>query len=133
MRRSERITVELSVVWLRGERSVLCAATDMNIHGFFLSTDEDIQPGSLMHLHVALPERNITLFGTARFVGNTLGGRGIGVEVFIIDEESRAAWLSYYHTSRGARSLRSVPPAADSFLLQAQHPSRAACDADCAR
>lgn len=51
-----------------------------------------------MQLNIALPERTIALFGTARFVGRTLAGAGIGVELFIIDEDSRSVWLSYYHS-----------------------------------
>jgi len=37
------------------------------------------------------------MFVTARFVGRTVAGAGIGVEIFIIDDESRTAWVHYYH------------------------------------
>jgi hypothetical protein len=96
MRRSERIPVEIPVVWSRGGRAVSCLARDLNLHGLFLCTDEIVEPGSLMHLRVALPERTIEMFTTARFVGRTLSGQGVGVEIFIIDDDSRAAWIQYY-------------------------------------
>jgi hypothetical protein len=88
-------------------------ALDMNIHGFFLATDETTTPGSLMRLTIALPEKTIALLGTARFVGRTVAGQGVGVEIFILDEASRSAWLSYYHSQLGAdedaASAQSLP------------------------
>jgi hypothetical protein len=98
MRRSERLQVDIPVIWTRGERGISCIARDMNLHGFFLSTEETIAPGSLMQLNVALPDKTIALFGTSRFVGRTVAGHGIGVEVFLIDDESRSAWVSYYRS-----------------------------------
>jgi hypothetical protein len=96
MRRSPRIEVNLPVVWSRGGRAISCLARDLSLHGLFVATDEIIEPSSLMQLRVALPERTIEMFVTARFVGRTLAGAGIGVEIFIIDEESRTAWVRYY-------------------------------------
>jgi hypothetical protein len=96
MRRSERFPVEIPVVWSRGGRAVSCLARDLNLHGLFINTDEIVEPGSLMHLRVALPERTIEMFTTARFVGRTASGQGVGVEIFIIDDDSRGAWIQYY-------------------------------------
>jgi hypothetical protein len=96
---------------------VSAVGRDINLHGLFLCTDEIVEPGSLMRLSVTLPERTIELFVTARFVGRSLSGQGIGVEIFAIDGESQAHWTSFYrglaHTHRidtGA-AAETVPPA----------------------
>ena len=109
MRRSERIQVDIPVVWTRAGRGLSCVARDLNMHGLFLCTDELIEPGSLMHLRVALPERTIDLFATARFVGRTLAGNGIGAEIFIIDDNSRAFWISYYQSLLSSDGGVSIP------------------------
>jgi hypothetical protein len=96
MRRSERMLVTLPVVWNRGGRAVSCVARDLNLHGLFVATNEIIEPNSLMHLRVALPERPIELFVTARLIGRTVAGAGIGVEIFIVDDNSRTAWVHFY-------------------------------------
>jgi hypothetical protein len=90
----------------------------MSMHGFFLCTDEAIEPGSLMQLNIALGERTIPLFGTSRFVGRTLAGQGIGVELFLIDEESRALWLSYYHARLAADAKPAVAESPDSAIYR---------------
>lgn len=112
MRRSERVQVNIPVVWIRGGRGVSCVARDMNIHGFFLATDETTVPGSLMQLNITLPQKTISLFGTARFVGSTVAGHGIGVELFILDEDSRSVWLSYYHSQLDGNADASSPSVA---------------------
>jgi hypothetical protein len=112
MRRSERLLVTLPVVWNRGGRAVSCLARDFNLHGLFVATEEVIEPGSLMHVRVALPERTIEMFVTARFVGRTLAGAGIGVEIFIIDDESRTAWVQYYHQQQAQQHAQQQTRAA---------------------
>lgn len=109
MRRSERIVVDIPVVWTRAGRALSCVARDLNMHGLFVCTDELVEPGSLMHLRVALPERTIDLFATARFVGRTLAGNGIGAEIFIIDDASRAFWIAYYQSKLAADAGPAIP------------------------
>lgn len=96
MRRTERIPVELAVTWNRAGRVVSCVALDVNAHGMFVRTDEVVEPESLMHLRVKLPDRELEMFVTARFVGRTARGQGIGVEIFLIDDVAQCHWLSYY-------------------------------------
>jgi hypothetical protein len=109
MRRSERLLVTLPVVWNRAGRAVSCVARDFNLHGLFVATDEIIEPSSLMHLRVALPERTIEMFVTARFIGRTQNGHGIGVEIFIIDDDSRTAWVKHYHEQQSKQSRAALP------------------------
>ena len=111
MRRSERIVVDIPVVWTRAGRALSCVARDLNMHGLFLCTDELVEPGSLMHLRVGLPDRTIDLFATARFVGRTLAGNGIGAEIFIIDDASRACWIAYYQSVLSTEAGSAIPEA----------------------
>jgi hypothetical protein len=96
MRRTERLPVELKITWNRAGREIECIVVDVNAHGLFVRTDEIVEPESLMHLRVHLPERALEMFVTARFVGKTVSGHGIGVEIFLIDEISQCHWLAYY-------------------------------------
>ena len=96
MRRTERISVDLSVTWTRGGRTIACRANDVNAHGLFIVTDEVVEHGALMHVAVELPEHTIDAYVTARFVGRTHSGRGVGVEIFLIDDVSQARWIAYY-------------------------------------
>jgi hypothetical protein len=96
----------MSVVWKRGERRVSCQAGDFNLHGLFLQTDESTVPGSLLQLRVTLPEGTIDMFVTARFVGRTVSGHGIGVEIFIISDEDRELWTRHYHHAQQALVAR---------------------------
>jgi len=96
MRRTERLPVELIVTWNRAGRDVACSAVDVNAHGLFIRTDEIVEPESLMHLRVQLPDRVLEMFVTARFVGKTVSGHGIGVEIFLIDDVSQCHWVAFY-------------------------------------
>lgn len=88
------------MAWSRGGRELECAAVDINAHGMFLRTDQIVEPESLMHLRVRLPDRVVEMFVTARFVGSTVSGRGIGVEIFLIDDVSQCHWMTFYEQRR---------------------------------
>lgn len=96
MRRTERFPVELSVTWTRAGRAIDCRAVDVSAHGMFLRTDEVIERGSLLHLEIKLADRVLEMFVTARFVGRTVRGQGVGVEIFLIDDVSNCRWISFY-------------------------------------
>ena len=110
MRRTERLPIELSVTWTRAGREIHCTAIDVNAHGLFLRTDEIVERGSLLHLQVRLPEHVLEMFVTARFVGACASGRGIGAEIFLIDELSQCRWLVFYDQlcAEQARTRRAV-------------------------
>jgi hypothetical protein len=96
MRRTERFKVELPIVWNRAGRAIACVAADVNQHGMFICTDELVEEGSLMHVQVRLSDRTLEMFVTARFVGRTMNGHGIGCEIFLIDDVSQSHWLAFY-------------------------------------
>ena len=86
--------------------SIPCSAVDVNAHGLFVRTDELVEPESLMHLKVKLPERVVEMFVTARFIGKTVRGQGIGVEIFLIDDVSNCHWLAYYEALADEQTRR---------------------------
>jgi hypothetical protein len=110
MRRTERFPVQLTVIWNRAGREIHCTAVDVNEHGLYLATDEVVEHGALMRLKVKLPSRELEMFVTARFVGVTASGRGIGCEIFLIDDMSRCFWVSFYQdvATSFARTRQSV-------------------------
>lgn len=102
MRRTERVSVQLSVTWNRAGRPIEVRALDINAHGMFISTEQIVEHESLMHLIVHLPEHALPMFVTARYVGRTGKGQGIGVEIFLIDDISRNHWMSFYEAELAA-------------------------------
>ncbi len=97
-RRSLRLAIKLPVQWIRSGGTLDVSAADINLYGFFLATDQTTEPGRLIHLLVTLPRRPISMLVTARFVGKTMSGEGIGVEIFHMNEPDSADWRTYYRT-----------------------------------
>jgi hypothetical protein len=99
----------MSVTWTRAGRAIACEAVDVNEHGMFLRTDEIVEHGALMHVAVALPDRMLEMFVSARYVGRTASGQGIGCEIFLIDDVSRHHWVAFYEelAASYARARRS--------------------------
>jgi hypothetical protein len=100
-RRSMRLSSNLRVRWIRLPKSRELVAASINEHGMFLRTDATTTLDSLMQLETTLPGGGVvTMFAVARFVGRTPGGAGIGVEIHLMDDKQRQAWLEFY---RGAQ------------------------------
>jgi hypothetical protein len=108
MRRTERVAVELEVTWNRAGRRIGCRALDINAHGMFLSTDYIVEHEALMHVEVQLHDCAISMFVTARYVGRTMRGQGIGAEIFLIDDASRSQWLAFYDKALSAHAAGSA-------------------------
>lgn len=106
MRRSKRLDATLSVRWVRRGEYLDVEATDIGMHGMFIRTDESTTPGSLLQLVIKLPQRSVHMFVTARFVGTTTSGQGIGVEIFLMEELERRAWREYYRAELQRREPR---------------------------
>ena len=84
------------MTWRRGSHEVQCIALDINAHGMFLSTHVLVEHGALMRIAVLLPDGPLEMFVTARYVGRTMRGQGIGCELFLLDEAGRERWAAYY-------------------------------------
>ena len=104
-RRSERIQVQLPVVWVRRGRRDELQTADISHEGMFLKSDEQLDPGQLMHLEVNLPnEKPLLIFATTRFCGRSMAGPGIGVQIYVISDHDRRRWLSFYRAMLRERS-----------------------------
>ncbi len=96
-RRSERVAIKLPVRWRRGQRIIEAITGDISGEGLFVGTQEQVPPGSLMHLEVDVPgEPPLAMFVTAMFVGQTTNGAGIGAEIFVMSEPERRRWRRFY-------------------------------------
>ncbi len=97
-RRSQRVAASLPVTWVRRGRRFQCATADIGADGMFLRTDEEIDPGYLMQLEVQLPGEAlpVLMFVSARFVGRTERGKGIGAQIYVVSEQDRKRWNRFY-------------------------------------
>ena len=127
MRRTERVSVQLNVTWNRAGRTIPCSALDINAHGMFISTDQIVEHESLMHVSVQLPDIEIPMFVTARYIGRTASGQGIGVEIFLIDDISRSHWMTHYEARLAESTANSAANgAADGSAANDNAPATAA-------
>ncbi|MSP59169.1 MAG: PilZ domain-containing protein [Myxococcales bacterium] len=96
-RRSQRVQAVLPITWIRrGLRQDITTA-DVSNDGMFLLTDDTVTPGSLMQLEALVPgERPLLMFVSARFVGRTESGTGIGVQIYVVSDQDRRRWQRYY-------------------------------------
>ncbi len=102
-RRSERVPTNLAVRWVRRDSTDELSAVDINMHGLFVLTAEQLAIGSLLQLKVELPEGAVTMFATVRFVGQTASGTGAGLEIFLMEQRERAQWRAHYTSLSRAR------------------------------
>lgn len=107
-RRSARLGVAIPVKWIRRDGTRDLFALDVNAHGLFLATTDLRPPGSLLQLEVQLPDGPAPMFCTVRFSGVTVSGPGMGVEIFVVEERTRARWWAHYRElhrqQRGAQA-----------------------------
>jgi|SRR5579871_2619238 len=106
-RRSERLAARVPVRWRRGSFDVTCETGDVSNEGLFLRTEETTFPGALMQVEVDLPDGALRMFVTAAFVGQTISGRGIGAQIFVISSADRRRWRRFY---QALAAERNAPP-----------------------
>ena len=111
-RRSERIATDLKVRWIRRSQVVELAAIDMNQHGMFLACEEQVNTGQLLQIEVLVPGEPLTMFVVVRFVGETHSGKGMGVELYLMDDKYRAQWAAFYRSELAAFRRRAATAAA---------------------
>ena len=89
----------LPVRWIRKGDDIDCEAWDISVDGMFLRTNEDVQVGELLQLAITLHNRcRLRMFVAAAFIGETTSGRGIGVEIHIMDDMERLVWEDYHRS-----------------------------------
>jgi hypothetical protein len=107
-RRSRRLPTRIQVRWLRRSGSTEVVATDINRDGLFLCTKENVPPGALLQIALELPDGPLSMFVTARFIGQTQSGRGIGVEIHLVSPPDYRRFLTYYASLMKDELKRSV-------------------------
>jgi hypothetical protein len=106
-RRSPRYNVKLNCTWTTSSATTHLIGTGANAHGFFLRTERDIPLGELMKIDVVLPDGPQRFIVSARFIGTSAEGRGVGVEIFVANEAARRSWARFLQSL--SQSKRRAP------------------------
>ncbi|HZS38858.1 MAG TPA: PilZ domain-containing protein [Polyangia bacterium] len=96
-RRAPRASCVLPARLLRNGDASGVPILEMSPSGLFLLTDAPVKMRQMLELEVELPDRIIKMFVTVRSAGQTVRGRGIGAEIFVIDPADRTAWVQQYY------------------------------------
>jgi hypothetical protein len=73
-----------------------------NVHGMFIATPAEADPdwvadlGFLIDLTVEMPWGPMSCTAVPRFLGETPSGKGIGVELHVMDRGDRELWNAFY-------------------------------------
>ncbi len=70
---------------------------DASLHGFLLATEERIDVGYVMDIDLVLPEGSVSFLVTARYVGPTRYGPGVGVSILVATPVELQRWVAHYH------------------------------------
>ncbi len=93
-----RVPSYVEVRWHRRSGGQDLIGTDISADGMFLRTEEMVVPGTLLDLRLQLPDGELAIFATVRFVGLTQAGQGIGVEFYTLSWDKRRIWLGFYRS-----------------------------------
>ena len=97
-RRSERVLTSWKA-WIRHPYGVVDATvTDVNATGLFVRTVRPGDLGRIVTVRVQLSDGPMDLYGLVRFIGMTVAGRGMGVELLVMAANKRQRWLRHYQT-----------------------------------
>jgi hypothetical protein len=99
-RRSPRVTCSLPVRWTRWRQQLTGEVRQCNVHGMFIVTDHDAPLGFMMDLTIELPTGPISCTAIPKFCGEAANGKGIGVELHVMDSGDRDMWHTYYRRAR---------------------------------
>ncbi len=102
-RRSQRVGCAMPVYWSRRRTPMSGQAIHCNAHGLFIATLYDADVGFVLDFTIVLPTGAISATGIARFVGFTPAGRGLGIELHVMDTGDRQCWHTHY-----VRTLRAA-------------------------
>jgi hypothetical protein len=87
----------LKVILTAGGTRIAGTALDLGVGGLFVSTDEEVELGTLVHVSVELPSQSVVsgdgAVVWARSEGS--GQRGLGIEFVAIDERTRGCIAAY--------------------------------------
>jgi hypothetical protein len=86
----------MPVRWTRRRRPVTGEVKLCNMHGMFIETPVEVEVGFLLDLTIEMPWGPMSCTAVPRFVGETPNGRGIGVELHVMDRGDRELWNAHY-------------------------------------
>jgi hypothetical protein len=86
----------MPVYWSRWRTPMSGEARLCNVHGLFIATSADADLGFLMDVTIVMPTGPIQCTAVPRFVGDSPNGRGIGLELHVMDPGDRAKWNAFY-------------------------------------
>jgi hypothetical protein len=72
--------------------------TDVNATGLFVRTVRPGDLGRVVTMRVQLSDGPMDVYGLVRFVGMTVAGRGMGVELLVMAAPKRRRWLRNYQS-----------------------------------
>jgi hypothetical protein len=105
-RRSPRVECAMPVYWSRWRNQLSGEVRRCNVHGMFITTPHDADVGFLMDLTIVMPWGAISCTAVPRFVGLTPEGRGLGVELHVMDRGDRALWSAHYRRALAEHNQR---------------------------
>lgn len=109
-RRSPRVECAIPVHWTRWKQRLTGEIRRCNVHGMFILTPHDAPVGYMMELTIEMPWGPISCTAVPRFVGDGPDGRGIGLELHVMDSGDRDRWASFYRRTLAERSVRPASP-----------------------
>ena len=95
-RRSERILTNWRASLCGSRGGMTATVTDASLEGLFVRTRELPEIGQVVWLMVELPDGPMEVFGVVRFVGETIAGRGAGIELLPLGTRNRERWINAY-------------------------------------
>jgi len=95
-RRSPRVECSIPVRWTRRRQPATGEIRCCNIDGMFIATPHEADVGFILDLTIEMPWGPISCTAVPRFIGETANGRGIGVELHVMDRGDRELWNAHY-------------------------------------
>ncbi|MFO0574833.1 MAG: response regulator [Polyangia bacterium] len=111
LRQSSRLRLVMPALCRHEGGVVRALVQDISREGIFLRLAEYVPPGSISGVELALPEEAtpLVLAVSARFVGRTPHGFGVGMRIVEPAPAERQRWERFYTAlQRGARSRRAT-------------------------
>jgi hypothetical protein len=116
----------MPVSWTRWKSVMAGEVRNWNAHGMFVKTQHDAPIGFMLQLTIDAPWGPVQCTAVPRFNGSGSGGRGIGMEIHVMDRRDREMWHGHYHQVLSI--AMKVPPEARATPAREQVTSGAGAD-----
>jgi hypothetical protein len=106
-RRSLRVECVMPVTWVRRRhQNQVGQVTRCNLHGMFIESPHHVDLNYVVDLTIAMPWGPMSCIVVPRFCGDSLEGRGLGVELHVMDAGDRELWNHHYRRILERRGIR---------------------------